>query len=331
MRGIEGGRVSRLVLVTGASGFVGRHLVGRLVRDGARVRALSRNAVPAEGCEFVPIADYGDAAALRHALAGVEVVFHLAGRAHRIHENLALDEAERALHDANVVATVALALAARDARVRRFVFASSIGVNGPSATKPMKSTDVPRPAEPYARSKLVAEREIARLLAGTDTEYVNLRIPLVYGPGAPGNFGELQRLVARLPLVPLGAVSAARSLIAIDNLVDAMCVAADHPVAANRTFLVADRRDTTVAEIARQLAAGMGRPPWVVIPIPPAILAALAAIAGRRDTWEKLAAPLRVDASDFREATGWVAPVDTGDALKAAGARPKSVYHRPNR
>lgn len=296
--------------MTGASGFVGSHLVRRLQRDGLGVVALSRQ--PQLDVESVTVRDYLDTAGLSKAFVGVSAVMHLAARAHQ--ENGS--DSTRAYHEANVQSTLSVAQACVAAGVKRLVFVSSIGVNGNrSEQRPFTEADEPQPVEPYAKSKLDAERALAALLAQGTTDFVIIRPPLVYGPGCPGNFRQLLRLATRAPIVPLGAVTAPRRFVYVGNLVDALRVAAWHPAASRRIFLVADGRDVSVAEVVRTAAAAIGRSPARVWNVPPQLLALAARLAGRSGAFTKLAAALQIDAAAFSAATGWTPPFDPYEGL----------------
>jgi nucleoside-diphosphate-sugar epimerase len=269
-----------------------------------------------EGVDSVSVPDYCDSHALAKAFAGVELVFHLAARAHQRET----EDDETAFHRANVDTTDAVVQACIDASVRRLVFVSSIGVHGNhSGAHPFTESNPPAPVETYALSKLAAERVVTERLhsdAASGTDYVILRPPLVYGPGCPGNFRTLLNLIARAPIVPLGALDAPRTFVYIDNLTDALLVAAQHPAAARRIFVIGDDRDICVGEIAREVAAELGRSPRVVWDVAPQLLAWIARLAGRSTAYAKLAAPLQVDAGAFRSATGWRSPFDPREGLR---------------
>jgi len=306
--------IGRPVAVTGASGFIGRRLLARLQRDGCPTIALSRHGTGVGGLRDVVVTDYGDLPTLSRALAGADVLVHLAGRAHQASRGLRDTELFRA---ANVATTLSVARACIAADVRRFVLVSSIGVNGNCTQRhPFSENDVPHPVEPYAVSKWEAECALAALLRGQSIEYVVLRPPLVYGPGCPGNFRSLVRFVARAPIVPLGALRAPRSFMYVDNLVDAVLVAARYPGLSGRTFLLADGRDVSVAEVVRELAAVLRPSQSTILEVPPWLLALIAWICGRFSVYQRLASPLQVDASEFGRATGWTAPFDPYDGLR---------------
>ena len=197
------------------------------------------------------------------------------------------------------------------------VLLSSVGVNGNRThTHPFTEADVPAPVEAYARSKLEAERAVIESLAGSSTEFVILRPPLVYGAGCPGNFRLLLRLVHRLPVVPLGGLHRRRSLIHVENLCDAILLAAWHPGAAGRTFLLSDGADLSVAEVARELCRGFGKPVGRVWKLPEPLLRLLATAVGKRRAIDKLAAALAVDSSAFMAATGWQPPLTPAQGLE---------------
>lgn len=293
--------------VTGATGFVGRHLVAHLRDHGDEVLALSRREAPGVDVAL----DYLSVPSLTRALAGCDVVHHLAARAHQPRD----PQEAAAFQRANVDTTVAVAQACVAAGVGRLVFCSSIGVNGPrSGRAPFTGDDAPAPAEPYAVSKLAAERRLADVLAGSATQHVILRPPLVYGPDCPGNFRTLLRLATRAPLVPLGGLREPRTFIHIDNLVSALRMAAGHAAAAGRTFTVGDAEDLSVAEIVRTVAGVIGR--GRVVDVPPALLGLILRLLGRGDAWSKLSAPLQVDIGPFVAATGWKPPRAARQALR---------------
>jgi UDP-4-keto-D-FucNAc 4-reductase len=304
------------VAVTGASGFVGRYLVRCLGSRHDEVVAISRAAVSVDGRPTTVVGTYVDVAALARAFEGCDAVVHLAARAHVLKDvaSDSVDEFGRANRDA----AKAVVEAAVAASVRRVVLVSSIGVNGNSTRgQAFRETDLPRPAEPYAVSKWEGEQAAAKALLGSGTELVVLRPPLVYGPGCPGNFRTLMTLVRRLPLIPLGDFRRPRSLISVGNLCDAIRLAAVHPGIGGRTFVLSDGEDVSVAEVARSLAEGYGKAAWRVVPVPEAVCRALASVAGRRQSLDKLAAELCVDSSGFRTATGWRPPSRVRDALLA--------------
>jgi nucleoside-diphosphate-sugar epimerase len=297
--------------VTGSSGFVGRHLVSWLAAQGHGVMAVSRSPtgqLPV-GVEARSVADYTDVAAMARTLQGSLAVVHLAARAHVLCAEPPQEDL-LAFERANVDAALACAEAALQAGCRRFVLVSSIGVNGQATQgQPFTEDDEPSPQGPYALTKWQAERAVVERLTGSALEWVVVRLPLVYGPGCPGNFRALLGLASRLPVLPFGALRARRNYIGIENLCSALEMASLHPACAGRRFMLSDGEDIDLASLIRLLADGMGRahvPQWAV---PPILLQALAMLAGRRDTFAKLYGELRVDCRSFRQCTGWKPPV----------------------
>ena len=309
------------VLVTGANGFIGRGLLGQLRRDDqfepvALVRHPAAESV--EGVEKRVGGSLEDRNDRVDVLEGIGTVVHLAARAH------VLDESEgdplEAFRRVNVEGTLRLARQAAEVGVRRFVFVSSIGVNGNETARPFTEGDAPSPQEPYAVSKREAEDGLRELAADTGMELVIIRPPLVYGPGAPGNFGSLLRWVHKGVPLPLGAVTQnRRSLVALDNLVDLIVMCLEHPAAAGETFLVADGEDVSTAGLLRKVGDALERPARLV-PVPVWMLRAGAAALGKREMARRLLGSLQVDASKAREVLGWVPPVSLDEGLRRAVA-----------
>jgi len=301
--------VTGTVLVTGASGFVGRYLVPYLAGAGWRVRAAARNigAVPAgEDISPVAIPDLASSLDWRPLLAGVSHVVHLAAIAHAA-EHIP----ERAYQDVNAAAVRRLAAAARDAGIRRVVFMSSVRAqSGPSAVSVLDERAPPLPADAYGRTKLLGEQWLAETLAHSATDWVVLRPVLLYGPGVRGNMRTLERL-ARQPLpLPLGALTGRRSLLGLTSLASAVFHALDSPAAARATFLVAEPGPLTPPQIVAALRRGLGRSAGVfTIPLGP--LRTIMRLTGRSTTWERLTGDLLVDTSAL-ERTGW-RPLQTAE------------------
>jgi nucleoside-diphosphate-sugar epimerase len=311
------------ILVTGATGFVGRALVRRLLADGRAVRAAVRpasEALPA-GAETVTVDDIGPDTDWRTALAGVDAVVHLAARAHVLRDSSA--DAHARYRAVNTLGALRLAEAAAAAGIRRFVFLSSARVHGDHTTGSPFNESSPLLAEdPYGRSKADAERGLAALGTTGRLEPVILRPPLVYGPGARGNFARLVALVARGVPLPLGTVRNRRSLIFVGNLVDAIVRSLDHPSAAGETFMVSDREDLSTPDLVRRIARALGKPARLV-PVPAALLRLGGALAGRSDDVARLLDDLVVDSSKIRAFLGWspVLTLDEGLAQTAAWYR----------
>jgi UDP-glucose 4-epimerase len=259
-------------------------------------------------------------------LRGAHAVIHLAARAHVLDETSdALLEVYRAT---NRDLTLALARAAGAAGVRRFVFVSSIRVNGSFTTRPFRPTDPPAPDEPYAISKHEAELGLQAIARATGLEVVIVRPPLVYGPGVKANFLRLLRLASTGVPLPLGSISGKRSLVSIWNLCDLLVRCAGLPAAANRTFLAGDGEDVTLPALIRTLAAGMKRP-CRVFPAPPRLVRLLAVAFGQGATFDKLTASLQVDVSETRRVLDWTPPVPLAQGLaRTAEWYTRAVLHR---
>src|SRR5690554_2124685 len=227
------------VLITGANGFIGKHLVKYLSAHSRwQPVAASRAACDFTGIEMRLIDSDLSPESYQQAVAGCEVVVHTAARAHVLKE--AAQEPSALYRQVNVTMTRHLALAAIKAGVKRFIFISSAGVHGRESQCPFTEMDTPLPATDYARSKLEAEQVLLELAKGSDMEITILRLPLVYGPGVKGNFlAMLKMLSLRVPL-PLGSISSRRSLLYVNNLVDFIVRSLDHPAAANEIFLLSD-------------------------------------------------------------------------------------------
>jgi nucleoside-diphosphate-sugar epimerase len=306
------------VLLTGSTGFVGGHTSAALVASGLTVRQASRRAVAASptaerGMERVVVGEVGPETDWAEALRGVDVVVHLAARVHVMDETEAdpLGEFRRV----NVEGTRRLARQAADAGVRRFVFVSSVKVNGEETTgEQFREDDAPAPADPYGVSKWEAERALRDIEAATGLEVVVVRPPLVYGPGVRANFLRLLEGVSRGVPFPFARVENRRSLVFVRNLADALARCATHPAAAGRTFLVSDGTPVSSADLVRGIARAMGRRPRLV-PVPPSWLELAARLAGRAEVVRRLLGSLEVDDRAIRDALGWKPPFAMEEGL----------------
>jgi len=251
------------------------------------------------------------------ALAGVHVVIHTAARVHVMNETAdnSLDEFRRV----NVQGTLNLARQAAAAGVRRFIFISSIKVNG-ELSRPgqaLTADDVPAPQDPYGVSKHEAEQGLFELATATGVHVVVIRPVLLYGPGVKANFHSMMRWVQRRLPLPLGAIDNWRSLVAMDNLLDLIVTCIDHQRAANQIFLVSDCDDVSLTQLLRALGWALVRPAWL-IPLPATMLRLAALMVGRRDLAQRLLGSLQVDITKNRQLLGWTLPVTLSQGLEKA-------------
>lgn len=290
--------------VSGASGFIGQALVPRLAAAGWRVRRLQR-----QGDEWPET-----------ALAGCSAVVHLAGRAHVIAERAA--DPLAAYMQANCVATLRLAEAAARAGVRRFVFLSTLKVNGESTPpgRPFTAFDPPAPQDAYAVSKAAAEAALQQLAASSALQVCIIRPPLVYGPGVKGNFHRLLRLIELgLPL-PLASIDNRRSLVGIANLCSLIERALTHAGAANATLLVSDGNDLSTPQLFRLAGAALHRPVRL-FPLPPALLRGAAALAGRSAIADRLCSSLQADIAATCSRLDWQPPLGVTAGMASLATR----------
>jgi len=325
------------ILLTGASGFIGAALLRALLQPPSlrasalaapplawpfeRVRVALRkpSALPhAPNLAVYPLPVLSAHTDWSAALAGTHTVIHAAAQAElgRSHSASGL----QALRQVNVEATLALARQAAAAGVRRLVFLSSVKVHGECSAsgQRFRHNDAPHPICPYGQSKWEAEQGLLQIAAQTVLELVIIRPPLVYGPGVKGNFAALMRWVARGRVLPLGALTHnARSLVALDNLVDLVLHCAVHPAAANQTFLVADDEDVSTAALLQRMASAMDRKARL-FPVPVWVLESAAALLGKRDVARRLCGSLQVDIQHTRQRLGWAPPIGLDEGLRRA-------------
>ncbi len=309
------------IFLTGANGFVG-HAIARNISNQLSAHKLTmclRKCNPDLSglAKTVSIGDFQEVSDWRVHLASNDVVIHTAARVHIMNEISGDPLAEfRAL---NVDATLKLAAQAAEVGVKRFVFVSSIKVNGEQtvAGKAFSETDPPAPQDAYGQSKHEAEIGLLSLASATDMEVVIIRPPLVYGHGVKANFAALMRAVQRGWPLPLGSVHNQRSLVALDNLVDLIVTCLDHPAAANQTFLVSDGQDLSTAELVQGMAQAAGVPARL-LPVPVWALQAGASLLGKGAAVQRLCGNLQVDISKARSLLGWVPPVSVAEGLRRA-------------
>jgi nucleoside-diphosphate-sugar epimerase len=309
--------VSTHVLVTGGAGFLGRALCSALVAKGLRVTAMVRRSeawLPT-GVERWVAPELPDLAFdITTRLTDVGTIVHAAGRAHMLQDQAT--DPLTAFRRVNTDGTLALARAAAALGVKRFIFVSSIGVNGSqSGEHPFKADDQPLPDSPYAQSKWEAEMALTQLEAETGMTVMHLRPPMIYGPAAPGNFALLTRLVAKGWPLPLGALRAPRSFVALDNVVDLLHHMVRHSNPPSGVYLVADAKVITTTEFIRAISVGMGQN-LRLITVPTSVLLVLATLARRGEQMRKMSVPLAIDQHATEVRLGWKPYVSMTEAMQ---------------
>lgn len=309
------------VLITGGTGFVGRGLLCRLLKDRnyhLRAAVRSVNTKLSDGVEIVGVEGLMPHTDWSAALAGVSIIVHAAARVHVMRDETADPLAEFRL--VNVAGTLNLARQAAEAAVQRFVYISSIKVNGEETKpgRPFRANDIPAPVDAYGISKWETEQGLLAIGKETGMEVTIIRPSLVYGPGVKANFSAMMNLVAKGVPLPLGAITKnRRSLVSLDNLVDLIVTCMDHPAAANQIFLAGDGEDLSTSELLKRVAQAMDKPVRH-ISIPVWLLKSAAALIGKREVARRLCDSLQVDISKAHELLGWVPPVRVDQGLKLA-------------
>lgn len=309
------------ILITGATGFIGGALAADLASAPTHhvriaVRNPNRRADAPQHVELVTVGDLTPQTDWRTGLSDVDVVIHCAARVHVMNET-ALDPLAE-FRRVNVEGTLNLAQQAQEAGVKRFIFISSIKVNGEetSSKQPFHADDAPAPADPYGISKFEAEQALMRLSSQGTMELVIVRPVLVYGPGVKANFQSMMRWLRKGIPLPLGGIRAnRRSLVAIDNLVDLIKICMTHPKASGNVFLVSDGEDLSTTGLLRRTAQAMGKSA-ILLPVPAGLLQWAARLLGRPGVAQRLCGSLRVDIGKNREILGWTPPIAVDDALK---------------
>jgi nucleoside-diphosphate-sugar epimerase len=307
-------------LITGVNGFVGRAVFMQLVTKNEMqvTGSLRKSSAPTNTkSTIVEIGDISSLTNWSEALVDVDVVVHTAARVHVMNEVVADPLSE--FRSVNVQGTLNLARQAVLAGVKRFIFISSVKVNGESTKNnlPFLPEDAAAPVDPYGISKMEAEQGLFEVAAQTGLEVVVIRPPLVYGSGAKANFAALMRAVQRKWVLPLGAIHNKRSLVALDNLVDLITTCINHPQAAGQVFLVSDGHDLSTTELVHGLAKATGVSARL-IPIPAWVLRNAAAMVGKGDAVNRLCGNLQVDISKSRQLLGWTPPISVDEGLLRA-------------
>ena len=304
------------VLITGVSGFIGSHLAATVkgIR-GINLSVASRNPSISNAAAVFIIDNLDANQDWSNAVFSQDVVIHCAAKAQAM--GLPEGNITGGYNISNVDGTLNLARQAAANGVKRFIFLSSIKVNGESTPlhQPFYVDSKTSPEDEYGVSKLEAETELQRLAAETSMEVVIIRPPLVYGPGVKGNFSSLIKLVENGFPLPLGSTRNQRSLVALDNLVDLIVTCIDHPAAANQVFLVSDGQDLSTTELLRGVAKAAGKPSRL-IPIPSSFLMFAATLLGKKAEAQRLLGSLQVDISKARDLLGWEPPLSVEEGLR---------------
>lgn len=295
--------------MTGATGFIGRSFIIKLLEQGLPVRVAGRNIPSVTNTEYFRYDSLDNETSWEGAFDSVQVVCHIAGLAHGKHySNFDYDAV-------NCKGTINLATQAAKAGVKRFIFISSIGVNGVSNIVPFTSFDRANPADEYSMSKFNAEKGLLDVALSQGLEVVIIRPPLVYGPNAPGNFGRLMKL-SNLPFpLPLGGIKNKRSFVALENLVSLMLLCLEHPKAANQTFLVSDDSDISTSELIQMMRIVTGRKAFL-ISVPVRWLKWAAKLVGMSALIDRLCDSLQVDIKHTKETLGWLPPVSVEEGIR---------------
>ena len=301
------------LLLTGGTGFVGQHLVSQLKRRELSYQlAVRRQVEDPSNHNYISVGDLNAHTAWSNALEGVTDIVHLAARVHITQETSS--DAYAAFRAVNTEGTLHLARQAAAAGVRRFVFLSSIKVNGEGKPQAYLETDTPAPEDAYAASKWEAEQGLWKISAETGMQMVILRIPLVYGPGVGANFLQLFQTVNKAWPLPLGGIHNQRSLLYVGNLVDAIFVALEHPDAANKLYLLSDGQDVSTTELVERIAQALNKTPRL-FSMPQGMLRLAASVLGKSSAVDRLYGSLYLDSAKIRQELSWTPPFSMQQGL----------------
>jgi len=304
------------ILITGATGFVGSRLLERALQQGFPVRRALRRAVGDDAVVGdLVVGDLTPDTSWREALRDIEVVVHLAARVHVMSDKVADPLVE--FRKVNTDATLNLARQAAQSGVKRFIYLSSIKVNGESTEtgQSFASDDTFVPDDSYGLSKYEAEQGLLALAKETNMQVVIIRPPLVYGPGVKANFASMMKWVYKGIPLPLGSVHNQRSLVALENLVSFIIHCMNHPKAANEVFLISDGEDISTTQLLQKVAKAFGKKSFL-LPVPVTLMMFVAKLLGKSDVADRLFSSLQVDSSKARDLLGWEAVITMGEQLK---------------
>lgn len=317
----------KTVLVTGANGFIGSVLCSRLVAEKCYVVGAFRstdNYLSVRGVKSVKIGNIDTATDWRTVLQGVDTVVHLAARVH-VMKDLSGDPLQ-AYREVNVHGTERLALQAADVGVNRFIFMSTVKVNGEENRKAYTESDIPSPMDSYGISKMEAEKKITDISVKTGMEAVILRPPLVYGPGVKANFLRLVQIIDRGIPLPLASTNNQRSMIYVENLVDAILQCMRNPNAAGQTYLVSDGQNVSTPGLIRMIAAALQKQPRL-FRFPPLALYIASRLTGKGQAVDRLIGSLTVDIGKIKNELGWKPPFTLEEGIKNTAFWYKGVNH----
>lgn len=300
----------KIILITGTTGFVGQNLLNNLLQSGDfKIRCLNRNAIKIHGVESFAFHELDGVNSAKEVFQGVDAVIHLAALAHKKNEPM------DSYREANTDLTLKLANLSIEYGVRRFLFLSSIGVNGVRSETPFNEYSPTAPVEYYSISKLEAENGLKRMMVNAATEWVIVRPPLIYGPKAPGNFGRLMRLVNRSLPIPFGAIDNKRSFIFVGNLVDLIIRSVQASGASRQVFLASDNEVVSTSELLR-IMIRESKSRSILLSIPQRLLNFIFGFLNKSDEINKLSCDLEIDITRTKNALDWTPPYSLTEGIR---------------
>ncbi|MBL1209502.1 NAD-dependent epimerase/dehydratase family protein [Geminocystis sp. GBBB08] len=302
------------ILITGATGFIGSNLLPKLEQNNFNISLTVRNATNFSSIySLIPLNSIDGDTNWRQALKNIDVVIHMAARAHILKESVTNPEAE--FDQVNAEGTINLVKQSIEAGVKHFIFFSSIGAIATLSDTIINESSPCNPDTPYGKSKLKAEKAIKEICPNSTMTYTILRPTLVYGPNNPGNMERLLKLTAKNLPLPLGGINNSRSLVYVGNLVDAIITCIEHPNAKNQIFIISDGEDLSTPELICRIGKAMGKSP-LLLPFPPSLLKLATKIIGKEDVGDRLLGSLQVDSSKIRQMLNWNPPYTVDEGLK---------------